>query len=302
MAEERMIDEDKDKNKKGKYFIRVNEDGEEELVIEEREEEAQEEIVSFAEEDDEEAATLTPEQYAEKRRILAEAEAAENNRFAELKDKVKEALKLKDFETAKYDLEQAEEVKTDGEFYCLKMRTLSREFKDFSALKECEEVAPFIKDEASAEQKAELKNLSSEYEKKLKELKASSEKLGSELEEKRAERRVLFGAIRKSALIFLLSSAVPFAIFLITGIILAFTVMFSAENGSMLILTIVFFAFAGVMLIVTAIAARKFWAAASNYSANERNSTSELGRRYDEENKALTTLTNILSAFENDIS
>ena len=61
MAEERLIDDDKDR----KYKIRINEDGEEELVIDDRVEEPEvEEQPEFDmtdfDEDDEEAAVMTP--------------------------------------------------------------------------------------------------------------------------------------------------------------------------------------------------------------------------------------------------
>ena len=68
MAEERLIDDDKDK----KYRIKINADGEEELVINEDAEEQTENVEEVAfeapeqEDNDEEAAVLTPEQYAAK--------------------------------------------------------------------------------------------------------------------------------------------------------------------------------------------------------------------------------------------
>ena len=73
MAEERLIDDDKDR----KYKIRINEYGEEELIIDESaEEEAESEIPVFEipedGEDDEEAALLTPEQLAERERLKLE--------------------------------------------------------------------------------------------------------------------------------------------------------------------------------------------------------------------------------------
>ena len=75
MAEERLIDDDKDR----KYKIRVNEDGEEELIIapQTAAEEAAEidfEVPDF-DDDDEEAAVMTPEQLAARQR-RREEEAA----------------------------------------------------------------------------------------------------------------------------------------------------------------------------------------------------------------------------------
>ena len=76
MAEERLIDDDKDR----KYKIRKNENGEEELVIspqdgeEENAEEVSFEVPDF-DTDDEEAAVMTPEQLAARQRQREEEEA-----------------------------------------------------------------------------------------------------------------------------------------------------------------------------------------------------------------------------------
>ena len=74
MAEERLIDDDKDR----KYRIRVNENGEEELEIIDPDDVDEEPVFDMPdyEEDDEEAAILTPEQLAERERIKAEEERA----------------------------------------------------------------------------------------------------------------------------------------------------------------------------------------------------------------------------------
>ena len=65
MAEERLIDDDKDR----KYKIRKNADGEDELVVDSAPEEEEEaEDIEFEvpelDSDDEEAAVMTPEQLA----------------------------------------------------------------------------------------------------------------------------------------------------------------------------------------------------------------------------------------------
>lgn len=81
MAEERLIDDDKDR----KYKIRKNADGEDELVIDaapEEEEPAEEIGFEVPElEDDEEAAVMTPEQLAARERAREEAEEKENCRL-----------------------------------------------------------------------------------------------------------------------------------------------------------------------------------------------------------------------------
>ena len=72
MAEERLIDADKDK----KYRIKINADGEEELVVDEGVEPVEEVVqevlfeVEEISEDNEEEAVMTPEQLAAKRARL----------------------------------------------------------------------------------------------------------------------------------------------------------------------------------------------------------------------------------------
>ena len=82
MAEERLIDDDKDR----KYKIRVNEDGEEELIIapQTAAEEAAEidfEVPDF-DDDDEEAAVMTPEQLAARQRRREEEAARRAKKFS----------------------------------------------------------------------------------------------------------------------------------------------------------------------------------------------------------------------------
>ena len=84
MAEERLIDADKDK----KYRIKINADGEEELVVDEGVEPVEEVVqevlfeVEEISEDNEEEAVMTPEQLAAKRE-REERERAERRAKAE---------------------------------------------------------------------------------------------------------------------------------------------------------------------------------------------------------------------------
>ena len=81
MAEERLIDDDKDR----KYKIRKNADGEDELIIDDTTDEDETDIPVFAvpeAEDDEEAAVLTPEEFAERQRQREEEERLLNEKIA----------------------------------------------------------------------------------------------------------------------------------------------------------------------------------------------------------------------------
>ena len=82
MAEERLIDDDKDR----KYKIRKNADGEDELYIDDTPDEEDDVImpvfaVPYDDEDDDEAVSLTPEQFAERERIKQEEREAREKRL-----------------------------------------------------------------------------------------------------------------------------------------------------------------------------------------------------------------------------
>ena len=107
MAEERLIDDDKDR----KYKIRKNEDGEEELVLdtdtarEEPEEEVSFEVPEF-EEDDEEAAVMTPEQLAERERRRAEEELKRAEELEKIAEHARSLIEEGKFEDAGFVLQK----------------------------------------------------------------------------------------------------------------------------------------------------------------------------------------------------
>ena len=84
MAEERLIDDDKDR----KYKIRINEDGEEELVIDDTPDEDESDIPVFQipvyDEDDEDAASLSPQEFAEREKRKKEEQEARESKFSSL--------------------------------------------------------------------------------------------------------------------------------------------------------------------------------------------------------------------------
>lgn len=134
MAEERLIDEDKDR----KYKIRKNADGEDELVIDaeadvEEEFEEVEFEVTESDFDDEEAAVMTPEQLAAREKAREEAEA---KRVEELNSHISRAQSLVDegkFEDATFVLDAAAELdRGNGKVYALKLIALTEGFTKFS--------------------------------------------------------------------------------------------------------------------------------------------------------------------------
>jgi hypothetical protein len=282
MAEERLIDDDLNKDKK--YRIRVNEDGEEELYIDETEEESEDDIPVFevqeSDVDDEEAAVLTPEQLAERERLKNEAERARKEKSDTLISSALEKISSGDFEGALFDINKAEEVGLRmNEVSAIKLRTLTRDFTDFTRLAESAAYSTFVKEECSAEQKSELVSIAGGYKNKINDLTKECNELKEQNEKGKEERRGYFSAKKKKTLSAFIATAVPFAVFLILAISFS-TIMFADENGLYLILSIVFIALAFVALVACVFTGRAFWAAASKVKLNERDSSTEVGRNY----------------------
>ena len=302
MAEERLIDDDKDK----KYKIRKNADGEDELVIDESADGEDEESdipvfeVPIAETDDEEAAVLTPEQFAERKRRLEEEEKARAEKRGVHLSAAREKIASGDFEAALYEVNLAEEVSpNDGEVYCVKLMALTRNFTEFSSLDNCVSVADGIKLHADEKQKSEIQPFAAakKFRQQIDETKSKAEKLKTENEQKKAERREVFADKKKFALKLLAGAAAPFAVLAILAIVFA-SMIFAAENGLYLILTIVFGALAFVALIFVLITAHKFWDASRNCKLNEKDSSTKLGREYLETKAVLDKLNKIYSLFD----
>lgn len=156
MAEERLIDDDKDR----KYKIRKNADGEDELIIDDTPDEDETDIPVFAvpeADDDEEAAVLTPEEFAERQRQREEEERLLNEKIALSVAEARQKLAVGNYEGALFAVNNAAELKSDdGEINCLKLAVLTRNFTDFTAVNDCSEAADGVREYASAEMKAEL--------------------------------------------------------------------------------------------------------------------------------------------------
>lgn len=295
MAEERLIDEDKDR----KYKIRKNADGEDELYIDETDVEEDDTpvfaIPDFGEEGDEEAAVLTPEQLSERERIRAEEEQARKKKVEAFCTAVKEKMAEGDFESALYSARQAEELDAEsGEVACLKLRAITREFTSFNDLEESAGAAEKVSLYADEESKAELKAKIKPLEEKIAEVKVRTEKLETENEENKARRREVFAGEKKKYLKFFTATVCTLLTLFVLTLAMSF-LMFSDESGVYLVVTIALAAVTFIALIVTAIAARFFWRAQRNVKLNERDSSTELGRHYTEAKNQLELLNKIYS-------
>ncbi len=281
MAEERLIDDDKDK----KYRIKVNADGEEELVIEEGEEEQTENVEEVAfeapeqEENDEEAAVMTPEQYALKReqeRIKREEMQAQARELISKAAKDCESDKLN---TALEYLEQAEELdETNGDIYALRMRAYTRDFTDYTQVEKAAESADSVKNYTSAEVKQTLqKKAFTSLDENIASLRAKVKALNAENEEKKAERAVRFKADRKKAVT---AFAFAFVAFVASCLLCGYfaSIIYTVSTGNYLILTCVFAGISFILLIALAFAARYLNITCRRVRLNNRNTSTSLGR------------------------
>lgn len=301
MAEERLIDDDKDK----KYKIRKNADGEDELVIDEGAgDDGESDIplfeVSVFESDDEEAAQLTPEQFAERKRKAEEEQKLRAEKKSARLAAAREKFAAGDFEAALYEVNCAEEITpNDGEVYCVKLMALTRNFTDFTSLDDCVAAADGVRLHADEKQKSELQPFAAAkgFRKQVDEARAKTEMLATENERKKAVRRQVFADKKRRAITLFACAAVPFAALAVLAIVFA-SMIFAAENGLYLILTIAFGALAAVALIFVLITAHRLWDACRNCKLNETDLSTKLGREYLEAKAAFDKLNRIYSLFD----
>ena len=293
MAEERLIDEDKDR----KYRIRKNEKGEEELVIIDDDEEEEElpvfDVVTDGEEE------LTEEQIAERN---AERQQNIHQKVDSLKATAREKLDEGDFESAQYALSQASEItEYDGELYYLQLKAYSRGMTSFLDLQKCLDAAEGVREYSDGEQKKELLSLSLPLKERIAEFEEKCNKLSEENERGKAERRETFSDNRKRALKIFACTAVPFAAMFVLAIVFA-SMMFADQGGLFIVLTIVFAAATVIALFAALFTLNKFLSANRKVKLNESDTATKVGRELISCREELENLNSIYSSFENDIS
>ncbi len=297
MAEERLIDDDKDR----KYKIRINEDGEEELIIapQTAAEEAAEidfEVPDF-DDDDEEAAVMTPEQLAARQRQREEEAARRAKKVAAYVRRAKACLEEEDFSGASYALNEAGELdKENGEIYALKIKVYTKYFSDWSFIDDCAEAADGLAEYASDGLKQDLKAISAPLTQRISQTEASAAQLNEENEYRKAERRASFAARKKASLTAFCACAAPFVLFTVLAIVFGVRFMYTREDALFTIITIVCASLALVAFVAMLFLAHRLWDASRNVRLNERNSSTRLGREYEEQSAQLRQLTRIYAA------
>lgn len=300
MAEERLIDTDKDK----KYRIKVNENGEEELVVEEgtEGEEAAIEEVMFAVPDEvteSDGSGLTEEQLEEKRRREEEERAERREKVDELLAKAKSESLLYRYATALEYIEKAEELDDEnGEAQALKLVAYTRNFTDYSQIIPAAEVAEKFKAYTSDERKAELlQTAQPAIDDEIAKLRATVSAMNKENEEKKAERAVRFKRDRNIAVgVFCALFAV---LAICVGVACYFaTLIYTVPTNDYLIATCVFGGASLLALFAAAFAARYLNITCRRMRLNKRNTTTQLGRDLLAEQSKLKALIAVYSALK----
>lgn len=301
MAEERLIDTDKDR----KYRIKVNADGEEELVVEEGEEQGETVIeeVMFAAPDEEvlpeSEEGLTPEQLAEKRE-REEREAAERKaRVDELLEKAKSEISLYRFATALEIIEKAEALDGEnGEAQALKLEAYTRKFTDYSQIASAAASVEKLKAYTPEERKQQLCTAAApSMEEGIAKLRATVSAMNRENEEKKAERAVRFVRDRNIAIIAFCALFAVFATFTALSVYFA-TLIRTVPTNKYLVMSLVFGGIALISLIVTAFAARFLNITCRRVRLNKRNTTTQLGRDLLAEQNKLKAFIAVYSAIK----
>lgn len=295
MAEERFIDDDKDK----KYRFRINADGEEELIIDEggedekpaqRGEEAQ---LSF------DHAPDIDEEYAYGGEDPHYETHEEKEAVAALLEKARADAGEGNFSTALEYIAEAKDIAPDdGEVAALELAVYTSGLTDFSpvALEGAVPAAKRVAQFSSAEDKLALKEAGADaLNSMICALQPQVKELKERNEQGKAERAVGFEADNKKSIIRLVALLIPFVVTLALTIYFS-TVMYADTSGTNIILTIVFAALAFVFFIICVFAARALNITARRVRMNRDNSRTQVGRDYEAANSRLEALRTIYNA------
>lgn len=302
MAEERLIDTDKDK----KYRIKVNEDGEEELIVAERDADsdgqaAYEEVMFAAPEEPEEGTEsgLTPEQLEERRRREEEERAERQRQVQELLAKARSESLLYRYATALEYIQKAEELDGEnGEAQALKLVAYTRNFTDYSQLIPAAADIGKLSEYTPDERKAELlKDAQPSLESEIAKLRTSVSAMNRENEEKRAERAVRFNRDRNIAVGIFCALVAVLSVFVALAGYYG-SIIYTVPTNKYLIVTCVFAALALLALFAVAFAARYLNITCRRIRMNKRNTTTQLGRALLAEQTKLKALVAVYSALK----
>ena len=289
MAEERLIDDDKDKNKK--YTVRTNADGEEEFVIFEP---APREGVG------EVADMQFDEEYAFGNRSSV--------RFGEEEDfaaEAKECMARGSYSTALECVARAARLSPrDGETAALELRIYTRDMTDFShgALQGARSAVRRVAEYASKDTKERLKAMCAQpvgaqpVGAAVRAACDRADRLRAQNESAKMERESLFKAPFVRARKRFLLSLVPLA--LLTACTAVFVALFALYGGAYAVAAWICGGLAAVSFALSAFAARKLYITARRMAINRDDSRSRLGRECLAAEEDIKILRSILDAVE----
>lgn len=295
MAEERLIDDDKDR----KYRLRRNENGDEELVLIDADEETGDVLPIYSVITDEDDG-FTEEERVEKNELRQQTIA---RKAEELKAAARKMLAAGDFDGATGALSQASEItEYDGELYFLRLKALSRGLTDFTDLQGCVDAADGVREYSGEEHKKELEGMSALLRSEIAARAEECDGLRKENERGKEERRETFRKEKKRAFVRFSCAVAPFAILCIIAVVFA-SMIYADKNGLYFVLTAVFAAASAVALGAALFTLNGLIGASRKVRLNESDATTQVGREYLESSAELEKLNAIYSSFKNnDIS
>lgn len=270
MAEERLIDDDIDRNRK--FRVRVGEDGEEELYIDEPPTESEEMVFLTPDDEDEDdddvALALEREQERQEneRRRTAELEAAQTD------------ISSGRFSTALEHIAAAAQCGADeGATGLLYMRAYTKDFTDFAQIVPASEHAAEAKGGDAETRRNLLARAGGGLEDNIKSLRAKVAELDAQNSEAKKQREVRLKAQRAKCLAAFFAALVPFIVCLALCIYFA-AIIYTVSTGLYLALTVSFGCLALLLLVVWAFACRKLITVCTRLRQNRLNSSTKLGR------------------------
>lgn len=275
MAEERLIDDDKDK----KYRFRINEKGEEELIIDDGANEdapAEEAEISFDE-------AASEYQFSDDGTEGEEITAAQREKLSALLDSARADVDEGRYSTALESIETARAIlPEDGELCALRLEAYTCRFTEYPdrILPDAADAARDVKKYSSAQAKKDMfSRAGGKLRAMIAQLKEQAQEVSAVNEQKKAERAEIFLADRKKALVRFICAAVPFVAFLVLACVFS-TMLFADMTGRFIVLTAVFGGLAFISFIILAFMSRFLNIAARRVRLNRDNSRTEIGRKY----------------------
>lgn len=296
MAEERIIDDDKDKN----YRFRINADGKEEIVTDGDAEgdgvQVEEAELSF------EHAPDIDEEYAYGGEDPSYETREEQEAVYKLLEKARSDASEDKYSTALEYIIQAKDIAPeDGAVAALELLVYTRNLTEFSPniLDDAVDAAKRVASFSSEEDKKTLAAAGAErIDSMIGELKSQADELNERNEKGKAERAVRFASDNIKSIIICLALFVPFVVCCALAIYFS-TIMYIDTSGTFIWVTIVFGVLAALFFIALLFGLRRFSTTWRRVRMNRDNSRTQVGRDYEAAKSRMEALKVIYNAITN---